>query len=194
MKGHDDPVAVPVEAHNRSMGYRYCPSCGAEYHADITACSDCLVPLVDQEPGERGSEQVGAPDLKPLVEVLVTGRQSEAELARSFLEAHEIETHIWSSGLSPWRMEAALTEVTGLASDFNAHRVMVSRSDAERARELLDRTALEHQEKTSADADGGGSSGSSRTWMETFRTRWIVVTFAIVLLVIVLVFGPPPPE
>ena len=75
--------------------------------------------------------------MKSLAPVFVTGRRSEAELVRSFLEAHSVEAQIWSSGLSPWRMEAALTEVTGLPSDFNAHRVMVSDADAETAKDLI---------------------------------------------------------
>lgn len=32
------------------MEYRYCPSCGAEYHADVSHCSDCGSELVDDPP------------------------------------------------------------------------------------------------------------------------------------------------
>ena len=171
------------------MGYRYCPQCGAEYRADVDRCSDCLVELVDDKAGTGSALEGASPAFKSLVPVLVTGRRSEAEVARSFLEAHGVEAQIWSSGLSPWRMEAALTEMTGLANDFNAHRVMVSEQDEEAARDLLEEPADDGQSDDLPRKQR--PSKTSPKMLELFRKRWLVLTFAIVLLLLVILFGPP---
>lgn len=202
------------------MGYRYCPTCGTEYRAEIDRCSDCLSTLVDEPPAQSSEELevpemrvpspgIDVPELRSLVPVFVSGRLSEAELVRSFLESHDIEARLWSSGLSPWRLEAALTEMTGLANDFNAHRVMVQEVDAEAAALLLDDVeasalqpddaeasarALDHASPHQGEVPGGGAEeeyGSPRTLLETLRTRWVLVAFAVILLVLILMVGPP---
>lgn len=201
------------------MSYRYCPTCGTEYRSGVETCSDCLTPLVDEPPAGLSSGELpdepgshaglssgeppggpGTPTLRPLVAVFVTGRLSEAELVRSFLESHDIETRLWSSGLSPWRLEAAVTEVTGLANDFNAHRVMVEEHDAEKATRLLDEAeegaalldeTAGREAADIVDPESVGDDAPPRTFLEALRTRWALVALAIILLVMLLLFGPP---
>lgn len=192
------------------MDYRYCPSCGAEHRVEIERCSDCLVPLVDELPARDSDEvetadirsashAIEVPEMRSLVPVFVSGRLSETELVRSFLESHGIEARVWSSGLSPWRLEAAVTEMTGLANDFNAHRVMVQEADAEAAARLLDDAEASAQllddatgyQQEASDAGAVEEYGPPRTALENLRTRWTLVALAVILLVIVLLIGPP---
>lgn len=175
------------------MSQRYCPACGAEYRSGVTTCSDCGALLVEDESGGLRSAQEGAPELNPLKAVFVTGRRSEAEVIRSFLDAHSVGAHVWSSGLSPWRLEAALTEVTGVPNDFGSHRVMVPDSDADRAQQLLDDVPGERKKEAPPKAHMPPRRSSARRGMDVFRTRWALVGFALFLLMIVLLFGPPPP-
>jgi hypothetical protein len=181
------------------MTYRYCPECGAEYVSDFDSCADCLVPLVDVDPTGGGSESESSfptqiPDLNRLEIVWVGGRRIEAEIARSYLEAQEIDAYIWSSGLAPWTVAAALTEVTGLPNDFNAHRVMVTEPDAPEARRLLEpmRAKTDGYQLDQGDQVERSRSTvpASRSFMSIFRARWALTAFAIFLLLFVLFYGP----
>ncbi len=175
------------------MSFRYCPQCGTEYRSGFTTCSDCGVLLVGVESGALDRRQGETPTLHPLKAVFLTGRRSEAELVRSFLDAHSIEAHVWSSGLSPWRIEAALTEITGLANDFGSHRVMVPDDDSEQAEALLVEIERRQQRQAGSEKTHPSEHAPPRTWMDLLRSRWAVLVFALFLLMIVLVFGPPEP-
>ena len=183
------------------MNYKYCPSCGTEYRPKFDICSDCQVALVDRPP-DRSEEtpeashpssgtEVGQ---KLLAAVFVTGRGSQAETVRGFLEANGFEVHIWAGGMSPWRMEAGLTEMTGVPNDFNSYRVMVPESQEADARELLE--SVEQSKPVEQDLAGqvliaDTPIAAPRPWMSVFRSRWSLVFFAIVLLLVILLFGPP---
>lgn len=163
---------------------RYCPECGAEYRLGFETCADCQVALVDAPPRLPPNTEL-RPTVQERIVVFRSGRRIEAELVRSRLEADGLDARIWSSGLSPWRLEAALTEVTGVASDFNSHQVVVDLADADRAREVLGEAVPEP-------ADDGAVSdpGEGQTFLDALRKRWMLLAFAIVMLVLVIVAGP----
>lgn len=166
---------------------KYCPSCGSEYRAGFEECADCLVALVDHPPQPVPQQKVG-PTLRNRAVVFRSGRRIDAELVRARLEADGIDAVIWSSGLGPWRLESALTEVTGVASDFNSHQVVVDPDVVERALELLDEVGAEGDS-----ADGGDAISDSQRdpgFLALLRRRWLLLAFAFFLLLVVLVAGP----
>ncbi len=116
--------------------------------------------------------------------VFRSGRRMDAELVRSRLEADGMDARIWSSGLGPWRMEAALTEVTGVPSDFNSHQVVVDPADLDRARELLAETVPVEE----SEADEGDSGDP--TFLASLRKRWMLLAFAFIMLLVVISYGP----
>ena len=156
----------------------FCPNCGTEYRAGFERCRDCDVPLVSSlaRPEERAASEAD------LSAVFSTGRRVDAELVRSMLEGHGLNAHVWAAGMGPWRMESALTEVTGVPSAFNSYRVMVPSDETEDAEALL----------ADVDAtDEGSGPGASRSLMGMMRSRWALVGAALFLLAIVVLFGAP---
>ena len=162
-----------------------CPSCGAEYRADFERCRDCDVPLVASlAPPEKAVAPEG--DLSP---VFSTGRRVDAELVRSMLEGHGLNAHVWAAGMGPWRMESALTEMTGVPSAFNSYRVMVPSDQVEDAEALLADVDAKDAETDAQDDDS--DPGSPRSLMGMMRSRWVLVGAALFLLAIVVLFGAP---
>lgn len=107
--------------------YLYCPACRTEYRPGITQfCADCGTELVHELPPEAAP----SPDLEALqsrvgpnpVEVLVTGSQIQAQIARGVLIDAAIPCSVWSSGYHNLPLP---------------YRVMVHREDEAEARELL---------------------------------------------------------
>ena len=123
------------------------------------------------------------PELEELREVYSTGRRVDADVVRSMLESHGVKARVWAAGMGPWRMESALTEVTGVPNAFNSYRVMVPEDEVEDARALLDAVDV-------ADVDDA-SVGDAQTPLQPLRARWLLVAFALLLLLLVLLFGPP---
>lgn len=156
----------------------YCPNCGAEYRAGIERCPDCDEALVPEPPVAENT-----PELEQLHDVYATGRRVDAELVRSMLESHGLNARLWAAGMGPWRMESALTEVTGVPNAFNSYRVMVPEKEVEDARALLE--AVDVTDAGDAPVD------EARTLMQLFRSRWALVGAAVFLLLLVLLFGPP---
>lgn len=162
---------------------KYCPNCGAEYRAGFESCSDCHVALVD-EPSEVVAQHEEGPVLRERTVIFRSGRRMDAELVRGRLEADGIDARIWSSGLGPWRLESALTEVTGVASEFNAHQVVVDPHDRARALELLQEAG-----EDGFDVEPEPDPGSS-TFLASLRKRWMLLAFAIFMLAVVIIAGP----
>jgi hypothetical protein len=163
---------------------KYCPSCGAEYVDDRVSCSDCGSALIDAPLDEEAAFDPARVD-EP-VTVLRTGRRLDAELARGRLEADGIQAWIWSSGMGPWRMESALTEVTGVPNAFNAHQLVVAGADEERAREILDEPGeTSDPGEIEPDEDPFGLASGSGL-MQTFRTGWVLKAFAFATLAVML--------
>ena len=159
---------------------RYCPTCEAEYLEGFSHCADCKVELVDELPPR---ENEGGPGHVELVDIYSTGRRVDAELVRSMLQGHGLKAHVWAAGMGPWRMESALTEVTGVPNAFNAYRVMVPAGEVDDARALLQDVDVVDVDDAPLLADGG--------LMSVFRSRWALVAGALFLLLLVLTLGPP---
>lgn len=164
---------------------KYCPQCGAEYRPGFEMCADCHVPLVDEPPALVVADERAEVVLRERVSIFRSGRRIDAELVRGRLESCGIDARIWSRGLGVWRMESALTEVTGIPSDFNAHHVVVDHDDVDEALQVLREEAVPPGD---ADNEEGVGHGTSMSWL---RPRWLLIAFAIFLLVLVLIVGPP---
>lgn len=168
---------------------KYCPNCGAEYRPGFERCSDCGVALVDEPP--VAAEEEGAPRWEQIsrVEVFRTGRRLDAEMIRGMLEARGFDARVWASGMGVWRMESAMTEITGVPSDFNSYRVVVLEDEADDARAVIQ------------DIEGPDAAASSTlaepydyrgVWfMDVLRSRWVLVGAALFLLAGIILFGPP---
>ncbi|MDP9067952.1 MAG: hypothetical protein M3N53_06365 [Actinomycetota bacterium] len=167
---------------------KYCPNCGAEYLPGPDECADCQVALVDDPP-----ELVAKPKLQPTLReqrvVFRSGRRMDAELVRARLEADGLEARIWSSGLGPWRMESAVTEITGVPSDFNSHQVVVDLKDEEWAREVLGEVVSPAEDEPTSRAIPEADSSSSV--LALLRQRWMLLAFAFFLLLLVLLSVGP---
>ncbi len=171
----DGPLATLVSV-------KYCPDCGVEYRSGYDRCADCQVALVDQPPI---LETVGAPPTyQERVVVFRSGRRIDAELVRARLEADGLAATIWSSGLGPYRMESALTEVTGVPNDFNAHQVVVDADHVERALEVLGDAGAG---VISDDADDEVAPTGS--WMSLLGSRSVLIGFALFMLLVIVVVG-----
>jgi hypothetical protein len=85
------------------------------------------------EPSEPPSTGVGL-DPAP---VFASGKRVDADIVVSMLQACGVYAEVWTSGLQPWAMQAAVTEMTGVPNDFGSNRVMVRRQDAALASQLI---------------------------------------------------------
>lgn len=184
------------------VGTRYCPECGSEYRAGFDVCADCGAALVDEPPLRSADDPTEGAAEHHWVQVMSTGRSMDAEIVRSYLEGNGLRAEIWSSGLGRWRAESALTEVTGVPSDFNAHRVMVPDDQVDEARELLeasDGPELEEEdwarpppvrERGSIGDTGMGygfeSDREPLRWMQLFRSKWVLTGVALFTLALIL--------
>jgi Putative prokaryotic signal transducing protein len=97
----------------------FCPKCRYEYDFGIAVCPDCEVRLVAELPPEDETEYVD------LVTVLTTGDAGVAAMAKSILEAAEIEYFV--KGESTRALFAA-----------GFIEIQVRPDDVEDARQLLD--------------------------------------------------------
>jgi hypothetical protein len=121
------------------MEFKYCPSCRAEYLPEIERCPDCDVQLVHELPKE-GTEvpevMTGGLGLNP-VSVFASGKDVNAEIVCSLLLANGVYAEVWSSGMGVWTEPGALSQITGVPTDFGGYRVMVRPSDEHTARQVI---------------------------------------------------------
>ena len=167
---------------------KYCPQCGSEYRPGFERCPDCDEALVDDVPTVSAEPRSSVPTLVQREVVFSTGRRIDAEMVRGLLEAHGLDARIWASGMGPYRLESAVTEITGVPSAFNAYGVGVLAHQAEEARALL------------ADVEGGDAEVAvpevnepSSGLMNLMRSRWALLAAALFLLAVVIFVGPPGP-
>ena len=166
---------------------KYCPRCGSEYRPGYERCPDCDEGLVDGPPIAQPRSSV--PTLVQREEVVFsTGRRIDAEMVRGLLDAHGLDARIWASGMGPYRLESAVTEITGVPSAFNAYGVGVPTHQAEEARALL-ADAEDGSVEVMVHEDGEASSGL----MNLMRSRWALLAAALFLLAFVIFIGPPGP-
>jgi hypothetical protein len=168
---------------------KYCPNCRAEYRTDIDRCYECDVALVDTLPEPAPSAPDPEPTMNELTEVFITGRRMDAELVRSRLESDGMEAKIWSAGMGSWRLESGLTELTGVPSAFNSHRVMVAAADERRARDIL--SAFEEPTPAESPPETDDDKYRPVGFMAALRSRWLLLGAVLFLLLLVLLFGPP---
>ena len=167
---------------------KYCPQCGSEYRPGFERCPDCNQALVDDPPTVPAEPRPSVPTLVQREEVFSTGRRIDAEMVRGLLEAHGLDARIWASGMGPYRLESAVTEITGVPSAFNAYGVGVPNHQAEEARALL-----ADVEDGNAEAAAPEEIESGSGLMNVMRSRWALFAAALFLLAFVIFLGPPGP-
>lgn len=166
---------------------KYCPQCGAEYRPGFDRCPDCNETLVDdptpkpvaiQERWEKVEREV----------VFSTGRRIDAEMARGLLEARGIDARIWGGGMGSYRLESAVTEITGVPSPFNSYGVGVPVADVDEARAIL--VDIEDRPEPVEEPDGEDVAAGTGV-LTSLSVRWALVAAALFLLWFVVMVGPP---
>lgn len=105
----------------------FCPECEAEYRPGFTRCHDCDVDLVERLEKSESATEHQDPDY--VLVKTVQGLLEEGQI-RSFLEANGISTQV--------RGEAVRTTHSLTIDGLGAVSILVPRSQADAARELLD--------------------------------------------------------
>ena len=106
----------------------FCPKCEEELAWDVMVCPTCDVETVDRLPGPEPR-----PDVE-LVPVLATGDAGIIAVAKSLLEAEEIDYFVRGDGLQDLFGYGRLTSYSFLVGPAE---FLVRAEDADRARELL---------------------------------------------------------
>jgi len=106
----------------------FCPKCGEEYPWHVMVCPACGADTVDRLPGPAPT-----PDAE-LVSVLATGDAGLIAVAKSLLDAEEIDYFVRGDGLQDL---AGLGRITGFSYVFGPAEFWVRAEDAQRARDLL---------------------------------------------------------
>jgi hypothetical protein len=120
----------------------FCPNCREEFSWNVMVCPTCEVDTVDRLVGPAP-----VPDVE-LVCVLATGDAGAVAIARSLLDAEQIDHFVRGDGLQDL---FGLGRMTGFNFAMGPAEFWVRAEDADRARELLDGL-------TAADSQPGSSS------------------------------------
>jgi hypothetical protein len=135
----------------------FCPVCEDEFRPGFTFCRRCnaqLVPeLPDTEPpepapaeeidhvastGERDDPVGFTMEQDDWVEVHAGVPGAQFDLVRSLLEGAGVRVHVQTVGSGRWLSIGAIGAVTGVPTDFNAARILVSVDDADEAMNVLE--------------------------------------------------------
>jgi hypothetical protein len=107
----------------------YCPKCGEEFPWDVMVCPTCDVDTVERLPGPEPT-----PDAE-LARVLATGDAGVIAIAKSLLDAEEIDYFVRGDGLQDL---FGLGRATGYSFAMGPAEFWVRFDDAARARVLLE--------------------------------------------------------
>ena len=119
----------------------FCPKCEEEFSWDVMVCPTCDVDTVDRLPGPEPTPEV------ELVPVLATGDAGVIAVAKSLLEAEEIDYFVRGDGLQDL---FGLGRMTSFNFAMGPAEFLVRSDDADRARELLDGLTAPHPERDSS--------------------------------------------
>ena len=119
----------------------FCPKCEEEFSWDVMVCPTCDVDTVDRLPGPEPT-----PDVE-LVPVLAAGDPGVIALAKSLLEAEEIDYFVRGDGLQDL---FGLGRMTSFNFAMGPAQFLVRADDADRARELLDGLTAPDPERDSS--------------------------------------------
>ena len=102
----------------------FCPNCKAEYREGFSRCADCAVDLIP----ELSPEPEPMEEYVELINIKTFSSRHEAELAKGFLEAHEIDAVV--SGDDYGGIQPGLSFSTGV-------RLSVKDEDVEEAKRIF---------------------------------------------------------
>ena len=119
----------------------FCPNCGEEFSWDVMVCPTCDVDTVDRLPGPEPT-----PDVE-LVPVLATGDAGVIAVAKSLLEAEDIDYFVRGDGLQDL---FGLGRMTSFSFAMGPAEFLVRADDEDRARELLNGLTTPHAERDSS--------------------------------------------
>jgi hypothetical protein len=119
----------------------FCPTCEEKFSWDVMVCPTCDVDTVDRLPGPEPT-----PDVE-LVPVFATGDAGIIAIAKSLLEAEEIDYFVRGDGLQDL---FGLGRMTGFNFAMGPAEFLVRSDDADRVRELLDGLTAPHSERDSS--------------------------------------------
>ena len=118
----------------------FCPKCEEEFSWDVMVCPTCDVDTVDRLPGPEP-----VPDVE-LVPVFATGDAGVIAIAKSLLEAEEIDFFVRGDGLQDL---FGLGRITGFSYAMGPAEFLVRSDDADRAREVLNGLTAPHSDRDS---------------------------------------------
>jgi len=101
----------------------FCPECKSEYREDITVCSTCQIPLVEELPSDV------EPEFVDFEEVLQTYNAADVAFVKSLLE---------SEGITYLFQEDSFNQIPAVVPA----RLLVRKDQADLAREILQDTQL----------------------------------------------------
>lgn len=165
----------------------YCPTCGDEYRAGFTICSDCQVALVPGSPEKPAPRQttaigsVGAGDFGPAepVCVLIEAAIVDAEITVSALRNHGVRAFASATGMEVMSEAGAIGQMTRVRGPHNEIRIMVHPDDVERAHEIIDFAAAGVD-----DREPPHIPGEDAVWrVDKAKRKRVLRTVALLLLV-----------
>ena len=167
----------------------YCPTCGDEYRAGFTICSDCQVALVPGAPAGKTTPKETAPDISSVdadefgraepVCVLIEAAIIDAEITVNALRSHGVRAFASGTGMEVMSEAGAIGQMTRVRGPLNEIRIMVHPDDVERAHEIIDFAAAAVD-----DREPPHIPGEDAVWrVDKAKRKRVLRTVALFLLV-----------
>jgi Putative prokaryotic signal transducing protein len=109
----------------------FCPKCRAEFRKGFSICSDCEIPLVDELPPEASPEPEPKPEYIDYAHLLSTYNLADIALIKSVLDGEDIVYYFQGESFTYLMVQPT--------------KLMVSKDDIERAKELIDELELQYR-------------------------------------------------
>ena len=109
----------------------FCPKCRTEYRKGFTSCSDCEKPLVDELPPETAPEPESKPEYVDYVHLLSTYNLADIALIKSVFDGEDLIYYFQGETFTYLMVQPT--------------KLMVSKDDLERAKELINELELHYR-------------------------------------------------
>jgi hypothetical protein len=158
----------------------FCPKCGTKYGENVTLCSTCNLPLVNELPDQT------EPEFMKFVTVYETGDPAFIAFAKSILQSEGIKYYIKGEGLQDLFAGGRLG--TGFNPVIGTVKIQVDENDVEKAKELLKQIEKGEFELLEGDADHNHAEKIEGGSAKKHSFRYLLIGFMIGVLVSVLGF------